>query len=260
MILYKYKPTSPGVRHRQDIIFLKNFHNPMKWQFIKKLRLGGRSSYNKILLIKRKSPNLKLHINILEKKYLSDKQSLIINVNYFYKNRSFTGLAKFTNGAYANVALSHGIIPGDFIKTTIIPVFFFENYNLGDTTILKWAEPLNIINSIYIFDKQKTMFTKAAGSKSMVLNIDHEKNYSKVRLSSGLDRFFFNYNYVTIGQCSNIEAKDRILGKAGVNILNGRKSSVRGVAMNPVDHPNGGRTKTASPLRTPWGRIAKNNK
>jgi large subunit ribosomal protein L2 len=60
-----------------------------------------------------------------------------------------------------------------------------------------------------------------------------------------------------LGRNSNIWRFKEIVGKAGRNINRGFKSSVRGVAMNPVDHPHGGRTKTNSPEKTPWGKIAK---
>jgi len=50
------------------------------------------------------------------------------------------------------------------------------------------------------------------------------------------------------------------IGKAGINMNRGYRPTVRGVAKNPVDHPHGGRTKTNSPERTPWGKTAKYNK
>jgi large subunit ribosomal protein L2 len=56
---------------------------------------------------------------------------------------------------------------------------------------------------------------------------------------------------VTLGRVSNIFKKKEIVGKAGRNVLKGSRPSTRGVAMNPVDHPHGGRTKTNSPELTP---------
>jgi large subunit ribosomal protein L2 len=56
---------------------------------------------------------------------------------------------------------------------------------------------------------------------------------------------------VTLGRASNIFKKKEITGKAGRNVLKGFRPSTRGVAMNPVDHPHGGRTKTNSPELTP---------
>lgn len=213
-----------------------------------------------MLLNKRKSPSLKKHLNVLDRKYLNERISLIVNIHFYFKEKTFIGLCKYTNGAFANVRLTHGIIPGNFIKTTKIPSYFYKNYNLGDTILLKWALPLMIISNIFIFDKNKTIYSRAAGVFSTVIYVDHEKNYSKIRLTSGYDIYLYNYNFITLGQNSNVESKSRIIGKAGSNILRGFRPSVRGVAMNPVDHPHGGRTKTNSPQKTPWGFIAKKNK
>jgi large subunit ribosomal protein L2 len=66
--------------------------------------------------------------------------------------------------------------------------------------------------------------------------------------------------FVTLGRSSNINHKKEFFTKAGFYRKKGYRPSVRGVAMNPVDHPHGGRTKTSSPEYTPWGKIAKFNK
>lgn len=260
MILHKFKPTSPGSRHRKEICILKPFLKFKKWQEINKKRFIGRTSNSKILLNKRSAPTLKKHINVFKKTFLLAKPALILQFNYFFKHRALTALCKFTNGAYSNMRIVHGNMPGDFIKTTNVPYYFFPEYSLGDIVLIKWLQPLIIICNIYMFDFNKLVFTRAAGSFSTTVFIDHEKNYSKVRLSSGQDVYLYNYNYVSIGKNSNINSNLRVIGKAGVNRHQGFKSSVRGVAMNPVDHPNGGRTKTCSPTKNPWGRIAKNSK
>jgi large subunit ribosomal protein L2 len=66
--------------------------------------------------------------------------------------------------------------------------------------------------------------------------------------------------YATLGRNCNTIPKGILVGKAGININRGFRPTVRGVAKNPVDHPHGGRTKSNSPERTPWGRVAKFNK
>ena len=126
--------------------------------------------------------------------------------------------------------------------------------------LLKWLEPKTVFSNIYIIDRKKTIFTKASGCYSIHINISHENNYSRFTLASGVVKILYNYNFVTLGRNSNIHASSITIGKAGINVKLGFKSSVRGVAMNPVDHPHGGRTKTNSPQRTPWGKIAKKNK
>jgi large subunit ribosomal protein L2 len=63
-------------------------------------------------------------------------------------------------------------------------------------------------------------------------------------------------NFATLGIISNVLANKVIIGKAGINRHLGKRPSVRGIAMNPVDHPHGGRTNGGRPSVTPWGKPA----
>lgn len=65
------------------------------------------------------------------------------------------------------------------------------------------------------------------------------------------------FNIVTVGRASNIDNLNNFFSKAGYKRKLNYRPNVRGVAMNPVDNPHGGRTKTNSPELTPWGKIAK---
>jgi len=75
----------------------------------------------------------------------------------------------------------------------------------------------------------------------------------KVRLPSGKIVELLPDVYATVGVLSNLQHNLVVLGKAGRNRLKGRRPTVRGVAMNPVDHPHGGRTNGGRPSVTPWG-------
>lgn len=161
------------------------------------------------------------------------------------------GLIKYANGAYSNVALTHGILPGYCIKSTNFRNSNFISYKLGDTVMLFYLTRRHVFYNVFLFHKNKTIFAKAAGTFCTLLSNDKDKNYAKLKLPSGDYKVIFNQNFVTLGRNSNILQKSIVFGKAGDVIKNGFKSSVRGVAMNPVDHPHGGRTKTNSPEKTP---------
>jgi large subunit ribosomal protein L2 len=83
------------------------------------------------------------------------------------------------------------------------------------------------------------------------MDFEYSKEYARVKIPSGIVILVYSLNYVTLGRNSNIFIKKSVYGKAGLRNILGFRSSVRGVAKNPVDHPNGGRTKTNSPERTP---------
>jgi len=103
-------------------------------------------------------------------------------------------------------------------------------------------------------------YSRAAGTFSKIISINLIKNTARIVLPSGLVRIISIFCRGVLGRASNINHKIEFLVKAGYNRNKGIRPSVRGVAMNPVDHPHGGRTKTISPEVTPWGKIAKKRK
>ena len=116
------------------------------------------------------------------------------------------------------------------------------------------------VHNIEIVPGKGGQLVRAAGTQAMILSKD--ENWIYVQLPSGEIRKFHHDCYATIGQVSNVDHENVILGKAGRKRWLGWRPSVRGTAMNPVDHPHGGgegRTKGKIP-KTPWGKIAKGKK
>lgn len=97
----------------------------------------------------------------------------------------------------------------------------------------------------------RVIYTRSAGTYCTLLTNDFEKNISKIKLPSNKIILISIFSFVVLGRLSNIFKKKEVIGKAGRNYIRGNRPSVRGVAMNPVDHPHGGRTKTNSPELTP---------
>ena len=81
----------------------------------------------------------------------------------------------------------------------------------------------------------------------------HDKNFFMLRLPSGKEQKISLTARAILGRNSNLHHKREITGKAGATRQKGIRPTVRGVAMNPVDHPHGGRTKTVQPEVSPWG-------
>ena len=81
-----------------------------------------------------------------------------------------------------------------------------------------------------------------------------------VILPSGQAKYFFDTKYCYLGFIDSYKKEDFFLGSWGQVFKYKKKITVRGVAKNPIDHPNGGRTKTKQPERSPWGWTAKHNK
>lgn len=101
-------------------------------------------------------------------------------------------------------------------------------------------------------------YTRSLGSRSKLVKLDTRVGYGLVILPSALKKVFSIFGLATKGP-SNLNITVGVLtsNKSGDKRKKGFKSKVRGVAMNPIDHPHGGRTKSIKFPRTPWGKVTK---
>ena len=100
-------------------------------------------------------------------------------------------------------------------------------------------------------------YIRSSGCFGKLVKFDFEKHTALIQLPSGVSKQFSMYSLGSIGPVSLSEKKHVRNTKAGFYKNLGKKSIVRGVAMNPVDHPHGGRTKAIRYPRTPWGKTTK---
>jgi len=101
------------------------------------------------------------------------------------------------------------------------------------------------------------LYTRSPGTSSSITKMDLRANTALVRLSSGVRKVFSVFSLGSLGPNPLSDNRYWKSNKAGYYRNFGRKSTVRGVAMNPVDHPHGGRTKAIRYPRTPWGKTTK---
>jgi large subunit ribosomal protein L2 len=111
------------------------------------------------------------------------------------------------------------------------------------------------IHAIELRPGEGGQLCRAAGVSAVITN--KQQRHAVVRLPSGEQRLIPLACRATVGTVSNPQHKNRRLGKAGANRHRGIRPSVRGIAMNPVDHPHGGRTNGGRPSVSPWARPAK---
>ena len=116
------------------------------------------------------------------------------------------------------------------------------------------------ITKILTENNDRAQYVRAAGTYTRIFQTYKDLDAATCKLPSGLEIYIFLNTWVVLGRNSNIKHRREFLTKAGANVRLGFKSKVRGVAMNPVDHPHGGRTKTSSPEKSPWGWVTKKNK
>ena len=124
----------------------------------------------------------------------------------------------------------------------------------GDRTLMANFEAGDFIHAVETIPDQRPIFARSAGTFCQVLQHD-SVDYAKIRLPSGSQRLISLKAKATLGVLANEEHNLKILGKAGRSRWLNIRPSVRGVAMNPVDHPHGGgqgKTKGGRPSVTPW--------
>lgn len=126
---------------------------------------------------------------------------------------------------------------------------------VGNIICLKQIPTGSIVNSIS-YKKKSSVFIKAAGTYGQIIqktlkNIKIKLPSSKILVINNLS------NWAILGSVSNTDQNSIILGKAGRSRLLNKRPSVRGIAMNPVDHPHGGRTNGGRHPVSPWGKLTK---
>ena len=130
----------------------------------------------------------------------------------------------------------------------------------GNALAMKDMPVGTVIHNIEMNPGGGGKLVRAAGTSATLVKKDEASGYVTVRLASGETRLLRQECMATVGTVSNKDHHNRKLGKAGASRHLGRRPHVRGVAMNPVDHPHGGgegKTSGGRPSVTPWGRPTK---
>jgi ribosomal protein L2 len=157
-----------------------------------------------------------------------------------------------------------------FQITQLKSVFTKKNSFLDQ---LKFSSPHILINQSFFLIKQLpknqpvslleilpakgVQYARSTGTSARIVKMDSRISTSLVKLPSGVKKVFSTYSIGSIGPVSLSENKKWGNNSAGFYKKHGKKSQTRGVAMNPVDHPHGGRAKSVRYQRTPWGKTTK---
>jgi large subunit ribosomal protein L2 len=245
MKLKKLLPVTNGTRHQiklQKNLLVKK--NRFLKSLLKKSKSNkGRSSQTGHITVRHKSNGCKYKLHVLN----SLSFFYAINICHMYSSTTNTFIAlnfDFLTKSFFKTISTANIFPGSFI----ISNFKVKENFIGYRTKLKYLPIGSVIHSISL--ENNIIFCSSAGTYASLL----EKNKNcKIRLPSGVIITVPENYFAVLGSVSNDLYKSLYIGKAGRNRLKGIRPSVRGVAMNPVDHPHGGRTNGGRPSVTPWG-------
>ena len=257
MAIVKYKPTSPGRRSQTCSDFAEiTKETPEKGLLRPLKRSGGRNSYGRITSRHIGGGHKRRYRVIDFKRDKSDVPAKVFSIEYDPNRTSRIALLHYLDGDKRYILAPAKLAVGDKVVSS-------ERADIkpGNAIPLKNIPLGSLVHNLELKVGKGGQLIRSAGSYGQLMA--KEGNYAQVRLPSGEVRKIFILCRATIGQVGNIESENISIGKAGRSRWYGKRPKVRGVAMNPVDHPMGGGEGRSSGGRhpcTPWGIPTKGHK
>ena len=256
-MLNKLKPTTPGQRGTV-LVSKKNLSNekPVK-SLLKPLKsTGGRNNQGRITSRRMGGGTKKKYRLIDFKRNKIDISAEVVRNEYDPNRSAFISLIKYDDGELSYIICPRDIKQGD----KVISGESVEIKN-GNCLPIKNIPIGTNIHNIELKPGAGAQLIRSAGSSAQI--VSKEEPYVQIKLTSGEIRHVNKNSKATIGEISNPDQKNIKLGKAGRKRYLGYRPKVRGVVMNPVDHPHGGgegRTSGGRNPVTPWGVPTKGKK
>ena len=254
MALIKAKPTSPG---RRFVVSVKTpgLHKgrPHSALLEKKAKTGGRNNAGRITT-RHIGGGHKQHYRVIDFKRNKDGIDAVVERLEYDPNRSaHIALLKYMDGERRYIIAPKGVSEGDRLRSGDD-----AGIKVGNCLPLRNIPVGSVVHCIELKPGKGAQLARSAGTSAQF--VAREGVYSTLRLRSGEMRKVLSDCRAVIGEVGNGEHSLRSLGKAGASRWRGVRPTVRGVAMNPVDHPHGGgegRTSGGRHPVSPWGTPAK---
>lgn len=253
MGIKKYKPTSAGRRGMTGSDFAEITTSRPERKLVSSMRKkGGRNNRGRITVRHRGGGHKRRYRMIDFRRDKADVPGKIATIEYDPNRSARICLVHYADGEKRYILHPVGLVVGDEVIVSNT-----ADIKPGNSMQL-CATPLGThVHNVELTLGRGGQLCRSAGSYAQVMA--KEGNYVLLRLPSGELRQVWGKNRATIGQVGNTDHENVVLGKAGRSRWLGRRPTVRGTAMNPVDHPHGGgegRSKGRHPV-TPWGKPTK---
>lgn len=253
----KYKSMTPGRRGMSVSDFAElTTDKPSKKLLAKWKRSGGRNARGRITVRRRGGGHKRRYRMIDFKRTKVGIPAKVATIEYDPNRSARIALLNYADGEKRYIIAPKGLSVGDTVET-------------GPQADIRPGNAMPLVNiplgtwvyNIEMLPGKGGQIARSAGTYAQLMA--KEGRYALLRLPSGELRQFINRCQATIGQVGNLEHENQKIGKAGRNRWLGKRPKVRGVAMNPVDHPHGGgegRTSGGRHPVTPWGKPTKGAK
>ena len=254
MAIKKYNPTSPARRFMTVSDFAEiTKKSPERSLLAKKDKHAGRNSYGRITVRHRGGGNRRKYRIIDFKRNKDGMPATVIGVEYDPNRSANIALIQYEDGEKAYIIAPIGLTDGDVVVSG-------EGADIkpGNALFIKDIPVGTLIHNIELYPGKGAQLVRSAGNSAQLMA--KEGDYAQVRLPSGEVRMIRLDCKATIGVVGNQQHENVSIGKAGRKRHIGWRPTVRGVVMNPNDHPHGG-GEGKSPIGrpapvTPWGKPA----
>jgi large subunit ribosomal protein L2 len=250
MAIKSYKATSPGKRFQTVIDFEEiTRQRPEKKLLLPLKKSGGRNSYGRITSRYIGGGHKRRYRLIDFQREKMDIPARVAAIEYDPNRSAHIALLHYADGEKRYILAPFSLKVGEMVMTG-------ENADIkpGNALPLKKIPQGTLIHNVELKRGKGAQIIRSAGSSGQLMA--KEGKYAHIKLPSGEVRLVHLECYATVGQVGNLDHENISIGKAGRTRWLGRNPRVRGVAMNPVDHPLGGGEGKSSGGRhpvTPWG-------
>lgn len=251
MALKTHRPTSPGLRHLVQVDRRHLWKGaPVKMLTEGKKKTGGRNSDGRITTRHIGGGHKQSYRLIDFRRRKHDVAATVERLEYDPNRTAFIALIKYEDGQMSYILAPQRLNVGDQVvsgaKVDVKP---------GNAMPLSGMPIGTIVHNVELKPGAGGQIARSAGA--FVQLVGRDSGWAVLKLNSGETRRVRADCMATVGAVSNPDHTNEVTGKAGRTRWKGTRPTVRSVAMNPIDHPNGGRTNGGKHWATPWGKPTK---
>jgi large subunit ribosomal protein L2 len=254
MPIVEQRPVTPSERFHVKVKGEFTEKRPERRLIRPKRRTGGRNCYGRITSRRRGGGHKKRYRIIDFRREKLDIPAKVVALEYDPNRTANIALLAYADGDKRYILAPNGVKVGEkLVNATEVAEF-----KPGNNMPLRDIPPSTKIHAVSMQPGKRAQIARSAGAAAQLVAI--EENRATIKMPSGEIRLVHADCRATIGEVGNASHRSSNLGKAGRNRWKGRRPRVRGVAMNPVDHPMGGgegRSSGGGHPVSPWGQLAK---
>lgn len=250
-----FKPITSTLRFKKNFFKIKFLKIKKFFKFFLK-NSAGRNNKGSITIFSKGKKNKKNKTFLYNP--INWTKKMLVVTSIFRNGSKLWTLSKDITGSYTLKPCLDGLFIGSYTFSSNLPKNFWIYFSVGSFVMIRFLSLFTIFSNVCKQDYRK--YALSNGTFCQLVEFFYDFNIGKIVLPSKNIKIISGWSFVSLGRNAQLDYRYTVKCKAGYNYISGKKSKVRGVARNPVDHPHGGRTKTNKPEVSIWGWIAKRNK